>query len=629
MLVLKNISKKYDSSKKEVLSSINISFNKIGLVSILGPSGSGKSTLLNIIGLIDKPTKGSIILNGKDITKLKSSEIDNYHHNYIGFIFQNYNLINSMNVIDNINLLSNHDIDNTLKKLNILKYKNTPVNKLSGGEQQRVAIARALANKPNILLCDEPTGALDEHNKIIIMKLLKKLSRKMLVIMVTHDELLATTYSDRIINIKDGKIISDTNPKVIEDNNKYEYNKFKIKINKIIKIVFNNLKIKLKRNILIVLAFTIGLLSLSMVLGISNGFKTSLEKEEKESLSEYPIYISPTSTDALEELNNTFNEKDNDNKYIYSIEYNITNTIDDNLIELINNINSKYKIINYYTEDYKTITYVDNNYLNEVEILSGTNKLKENEVLIMLDSNNEINKEYLEQFNLIENKYTIEELLNKYVIINNKKYQIVGIVKNKKDTVFSDNMGIIANITNCNPISITIYPKDYQNKMDIINILKSETNIKFTDYADSIVKISTTIMNGISTLLIIFSLISLIVSTIMISIITIISIMERKREIGIYKSMGTSNIYIKKMFILESIIIGLISSIISIILEVILSIPINTIINNITGLSNVMNLSISNIFVIILLGIIFSIIGTIPPLNRINKIEIVDILRNV
>jgi putative ABC transport system permease protein len=165
--------------------------------------------------------------------------------------------------------------------------------------------------------------------------------------------------------------------------------------------------------------------------------------------------------------------------------------------------------------------------------------------------------------------------------------------------------------------------------MDIINILKSETNIKFTDYADSIVKISTTIMNGISTLLIIFSLISLIVSTIMISIITIISIMERKREIGIYKSMGTSNIYIKKMFILESIIIGLISSIISIILEVILSIPINTIINNITGLSNVMNLSISNIFVIILLGIIFSIIGTIPPLNRINKIEIVDILRNV
>lgn len=629
MLILKGISKKYNGSKKEVLKNINLAFDSKGLVTILGSSGCGKSTLLNIIGLIDKPTNGSIYFNGKDITYIRGRELDYYHQHHTGFIYQNYNLINSMNVEDNINLLSNNKL-NILKSLRIEKYKKVKVNKLSGGEQQRVSIGRAIVNNPSILLCDEPTGALDSKTGDSIMKVLKRISKKKLVIMVTHDEKLANLYSDRIIRLKDGEIIDDTCVLSIKNETPTYYKgKFKIKFSKILKIVLNNIKIKYKRNILMILAFSIGLLALSCVLGISNGFTRSLDNAEKNSLSEYPIYISETSTDALEELDEIFESNKRSEDYIYSIKTINKNIIDNKLFNLIDTIDAKYKVYNFITKDNKIITNVSNNYLDNVKLLKGKKEIKDNEALIMLDYNNTIDANQLRMFNLNKDKYSLAELLNKKIKMNNQKYKIVGIIKNTEDSVMSDNSGIIINERIGIPYSISIYPKDYFNKENIISTLKNKTNVKFTDYANSIKSLSKTIMNGISTILITFSLISLIVSTIMISIVTMISIMERTKEIGIYKSLGASNKYIKEIFILENILISLVSATLSIIIEFAISMPINKLIYELTDLSNVMVLSNNNILIIYILSIIFSLIGSIIPLNRINKVNIADTLKNV
>ena len=629
MLILKGISKKYNGSKKEVLKNINLVFNSKGLVTILGSSGCGKSTLLNIIGLIDKPTSGSIYFNGKDITYIRGRELDYYHHHHIGFIYQNYNLINSLNVENNINLLQNNELD-VLKTLSIEKYKKVIVKKLSGGEQQRVSIGRAIVNNPSILLCDEPTGALDSKTGDSIMKILKRISKKKLVIMVTHDEKLANLYSDRIIRLKDGEIIDDTCVLSIKNETPTYYKgKFKIKFSKILKIVLNNIKIKYKRNILMILAFSIGLLALSCVLGISNGFTRSLDNAEKNSLSEYPIYISETSTDALEELDEIFESSKRSEDYIYSIKTINKNIIDNKLFNLIDTIDAKYKVYNFITKDNKIITNVSNNYLDNVKLLKGKKEIKDNEALIMLDYNNTIDANQLRMFNLNKDKYSLAALLNKKIKINNQKYKIVGIIKNTEDSVMSDNSGIIINKQIGIPYSISIYPKDYSNKEKIISILKNKTDVKFTDYANSIKSLSKTIMNGISTILITFSLISLIVSTIMISIVTMISIMERTKEIGIYKSLGASNKYIKEIFILENILISLVSATLSIIIEFAISMPINKLIYELTDLSNVMVLSNNNIIIIYLLSIIFSLMGSIIPLNRINKVNIADTLKNV
>ena len=242
MLELKHVFKKYAVNSEYILNDINLKLDK-GLISIEGTSGSGKSTLLNLIGLLDKPTKGIVSLDGKNLKKLKKKEIDYYHYKKIGFIFQNYNLIEYLTVYENITIThTSNDVDKILKDLNIYKLKNKKVNKLSGGEKGRVAIARVLVQDPDILLCDEPTGALDSKTGEVIMNILKKISKKKLVIMVTHNHDYSVKYADRIISIKDGRIVDDTKP--IKKNSievKEKYTKVHFKINKLFKIIINNL----------------------------------------------------------------------------------------------------------------------------------------------------------------------------------------------------------------------------------------------------------------------------------------------------------------------------------------------------------------------------------------------------
>jgi len=231
MLKLININHLYKDGKNSlhILKNISINFKSQELVFILGPSGSGKSTLLHILSGLIKPTSGNVYFGNKYLNHLSSDELAEYRNHHFGFIFQNYNLIESMTVLDNLKICQNKPnisyITSLLNELSISSKTNIKVSHLSGGEKERVAIARSLINNPQVIFCDEPTGALDQETANHVMKILKNISKNKLVIVVSHDISLAQKYADRIINIKDGQI---TTPPVISDSSKLKLTKSKI-----------------------------------------------------------------------------------------------------------------------------------------------------------------------------------------------------------------------------------------------------------------------------------------------------------------------------------------------------------------------------------------------------------------
>jgi len=231
MLQLKNISKSYKTGDliQKALDDVSLNFRDNEFVSILGPSGSGKSTLLNIVGGLDKYEQGDLLIDGISTKKYKDEDWDSYRNHTIGFVFQSYNLISHQTILANVELAltisgiskaerEKRAID-VLDKVGLKDQIHKKPNQLSGGQMQRVAIARALVNNPSIVLADEPTGALDSETSVQVMELLKEVAKDRLVIMVTHNPKLANEYSTRIVELKDGKIISDNNPFLLEDDN--------------------------------------------------------------------------------------------------------------------------------------------------------------------------------------------------------------------------------------------------------------------------------------------------------------------------------------------------------------------------------------------------------------------------
>ena len=627
MLEIRNVKKKYN--KELVLNNINIKFAKTGLVCILGESGSGKSTLLNLIGGLDKPTEGNIYYNFLDINRLSNKELNNYHRHEIGFIFQQYNLIKYSSVEDNILLgRPNQDITNILDKLNITNLRKQKVNTLSGGEQERVAIARSLLNKPKVLLGDEPTGALDSYNSKIIMEYLKEYSKDHLVIIVTHDETLARSYSDRIIRLKDGHIISDSNEyKINEEFNTYDIPNTVISNESIINIAINNFKNKKKRYIFSILSSVIGLISLLLILSITNGFNKSMDNYEKNYLSNYPLIISETSTSLENQISNITKKESYSNDKIYLLETK-TNNITYNLLNKINNLSKYTNFIQYnYTTDTATYnTFTNDYYKKELNLLTGTYPKYDNEVLLVVGESNEISKEEYYYLN-ITNGSNIDTLINTNYNLDNNTFTIKGIAKFKESSALVGTSLIIYKnniFKDILPRIISIYPKDYNSK----KLLKKElTNISYTDYATSIKNISKDIIHIISLVLIVFSSITLSVSILMISLITYISIFERIHEIGLLSSLGISNKYIKRIFYYENILTSFISSIISIIFICMIKYPSNKLIMHYIGLNNLIKPNISIIITIFIINIIISLIGTIFPIKKINKLNIVDTLK--
>ena len=340
MLQLKNITKNYLSGDNEVqaLKGIDIEFRENEFVSILGQSGCGKTTLLNIIGGLDRYTSGDLIINGKSTKEFKDKDWDTYRNYSVGFVFQSYNLIPHQTVLANVELaLTISGVGKAerrkraieaLQKVGLGDQINKKPNQMSGGQMQRVAIARALVNDPDILLADEPTGALDSKTSVQVMEILKEISKDRLIIMVTHNPELAEKYSSRIVKLLDGKIIDDSNPyKSSEEdvkkarNKKDKSGKASMKFTTAVRLSLNNLMTKKGRTFLTSFAGSIGIIGIALILSLSHGMQSYINRVEEDTLSSYPLTIQEASIDVTSMLEammgNGEREEHNDNK-IYS-----------------------------------------------------------------------------------------------------------------------------------------------------------------------------------------------------------------------------------------------------------------------------------------------------------------------
>lgn len=382
MLEIKNITKIYKTYglEQKALDKVSINFRKSEFVSILGQSGSGKTTLLNIIGGLDKYTSGDLKINGRSTKDFKDRDWDAYRNNSIGFVFQSYNLIPHQTVLSNVELAltlsgvskaeRRQRATEALEKVGLKEQIHKKPNQMSGGQMQRVAIARALVNDPDILLADEPTGALDTQTSIQIMDLLKEISKDRLIIMVTHNPELATQYSTRIIRLLDGTITDDSNPYNGEDDNiatktdedsltdkksgKTKKKKTSMSFFTALSLSLNNLMTKKTRTILTAFAGSIGIIGIALILSISNGIQNYIDRVQRDTLSSYPIQLQKESVDVSSMIENMMGNKDknvdHDKDKIYS-----NNIMTDMVNSMVAEVNSNnLKAFKSYLENHKS-----------------------------------------------------------------------------------------------------------------------------------------------------------------------------------------------------------------------------------------------------------------------------------
>lgn len=775
MLKLINIEKNYymGSTTVQALKKVNLEFRKSEFVAILGPSGCGKTTLLNLIGGLDRYTDGDIVINNKSTKEYKDADWDAYRNHSIGFVFQNYNLIPHLKVLGNVELaltLSGISIEerkkraiDALNKVGLHDQIYKLPNQLSGGQMQRVAIARALVNDPDILLADEPTGALDSETSIQIMEILKEVAKDRLVIMVTHNPDLANQYATRIIRLLDGVVISDSNPYQAEVAKKDQTKGERLKHTSMsfltaLALSFQNLLTKKARTILTAFAGSIGIIGIALVLALSNGFQSYVDKMQADTLSSYPLIISRESVDfaSAAELNmdtslQEYPEGDTIfiNKLMEKlngiiIRNNITEDYIENVIEkidpaLINgitysrgvrlNIFKQMSINNliYYRQisaqnDMSSVMnfsgadiwqeIIDNQSFieSQYDVIAGRLPQNKDEIIIQVDKYNQITDITLLSLGVLPPKPSVDTLtfddllsLEYKLILNDDLYsydsvndrfvsqvdrndtitadvynkgltlKVVGIVRvneltntgsitgaigytkeltdyilekaGKSEIVlwqkanptkdpltgqaypadqnveeqYYNTMSRLGGITT--PKAINIYPVDFKAKTEIKKYLdnynqtqEDEVNrIYYTDVMDLLVKSINTTINAISYVLIAFTSISLVVSSIMIGIITYISVLERTKEIGILRSIGARKKDISRVFNAETLIIGFVAGIIGIGVTLLLSIPINIIIDNLVNISNIAALKTYHAIFLVLISMALTLIAGLIP----------------
>lgn len=332
MLQLRNIVKDYHTGDEVVqaLKGVSVNFRRNEFVSILGQSGCGKTTLLNIVGGLDQYTSGDLVINGKSTKDFKSRDWDSYRNNSVGFVFQSYNLIPHQSVLSNVELaLTLSGVSKSerrkrakevLEKVGLGNQIHKKPNQMSGGQMQRVAIARALINDPDILLADEPTGALDTETSVQIMDLLKEIAKDKLVIMVTHNPELAQQYSTRIVKLLDGNIIDDSNPfpdedEAKEDDGSYTPRKTSMSLFTAFSLSLNNLMTKKGRTFLTAFAGSIGIIGIALILSLSSGFQKYINDVQEETLATYPIQITKKAMDYSELLSKMVGNNEEDSSH--------------------------------------------------------------------------------------------------------------------------------------------------------------------------------------------------------------------------------------------------------------------------------------------------------------------------
>ncbi|WP_294188780.1 ABC transporter ATP-binding protein/permease [uncultured Clostridium sp.] len=474
MLSLKNIKKSYITGdfKQVALNGVSLNFRESEFVAILGPSGSGKTTCLNVIGGLDKYDSGDLIINGKSTREFKDSDWDAYRNNSIGFIFQSYNLISHLSILDNVEMgMTLSGISATekhkkavevLERVGLKDHIHKRPNQLSGGQMQRVAIARALANDPDIILADEPTGALDTKTSIQIMDLIKDIAKDKLVIMVTHNPELARDYADRIVEFRDGNVISDTNPLEEEkSNSSYSLKKTSMSFFTALKLSGMNIRTKKWRTFLTAFASSIGIIGIALILSLSNGFDRQIDIFESDTLSGFPIMISQK---AAEVDINTMMEhsKEMRKEMLGEEEVDSSKYPDTDVIYPYNSKENTFIHTNKLTEEYvKYIEDIDDTLLSGISFtrLVNMNFLKSDGSVatpinasdlnlssypIKLDNNSE---GYLEtSYDLLAGSYpqTMNDLIlvvDEYNKLDTAVLDALGIDSNKEEISFNDIVG--------------------------------------------------------------------------------------------------------------------------------------------------------------------------------------------
>ncbi len=785
MLEIKNIRKSFKTADftQIALDNISIKFRKSEFVSILGPSGSGKTTLLNIIGGLDRYDSGDLVINNKSTKTFKDKDWDAYRNNCIGFVFQNYNLISHISILENVEMgmtLSGvktkerrKRAKQALEKVGLKDHMNKRPNQLSGGQMQRVAIARALVNNPDIIMADEPTGALDSVTSIQIMDLLKEISKDKLVIMVTHNPELAQKYSTRIIELKDGNLISDSNPVTDDEKEGKQYliGRTSMRFFQALKLSFTNIMTKKGRTAITAFASSIGIIGIAIILSISSGFKEKIDKYIKDTMDQFPIIVNHSAMISDEDSINTMSETQNELSDIMnkSVEYPDTKeavAYDSSMEKLvhINNITNEYKnyiesidnsicsSVGYITignlnllrkdgdkvkpisvsagvnselssgtsgltsmncTTYPTMLDKNKNYLEEYyDVLDGRYPENKNEIVIVVDQKNRIDVNVLKALGydvkkdevipfedllkleikfIPNNNYYKESLFDMYTfntdyekvynMDNNIELKVVGVVRGKSDVTISllatgiaysnelaeeiyennKDSDIVKAQQNLNyniltreefkdenskeqilsylggndtPYAVLMYPTTFDNKTKLLEYLDEFNNGKskdekvvYTDLSETITSMTNGIMDAITVVLVAFSAISLVVSSIMIGIITYISVLERTKEIGILRAIGARKKDITRVFNAETFIIGLISGGLGLIIAYLLTFPINKVLYKLTELENVACLKATHCIVLLLISIILTLIGGFIPAKLAAKKDPVEALR--
>ena len=777
MLELKNIKKSYKTGEfvQHALKGVSLTFDRNEFVCILGASGSGKTTLLNIIGGLDRYDSGDLIINNMSTKKFNDNLWDAYRNNCVGFIFQSYNLIGHLSVLENVEMsLTLSGVKNkkdkalsALDRVGLKDHAYKKPNQLSGGQMQRVAIARAIVNDPEVILADEPTGALDTKTSKQIMELIKEISKEKLVIMVTHNPDLAKKYATRIIEVKDGEVISDSLPKEkYKDKNNIEIKKTKMSLLTALKLSFNNIRTKKGRTFLTAFASSIGIIGISIILSLSNGFDKQVDIYQKNTLSNFPITISKSTMSMdekqMEEMMGSMMPGEGDypkDKVIYSFDINSydmlhTNNITKEYIEYIEKLDdslisgisfTRATNLNLLVKNGEDVKSVSSNELNmgvipkeldkedfmmeAFDLLDGEYPKDITDIVLVVDSKNRVDTKILKALGLRDkDKIDFKEVLGKEIklVFNNQYYtkymnmfipnsnlddvyhnkenltlKIVGIVRNKEDNYLGQiatSMNSLGNITDTSsmmssnnigsilykndlvekvisvnsnsdivlsqsksdnsvftgekldsdskenmllylgskdePFMINIYPKDFESKDKIIeyldkyNIDKNDENkIVYNDLASTFISFGSKIMDAITVVLIAFSAVSLVVSSIMIGIITYISVLERTKEIGVLRSLGARKKDVSRVFNAETFIVGVLSGLIGVLIARLLIIPVNIILKDLTGLSNVAILDPLHALLLIVISTTLTLIGGAIPANMASKKDPVIALR--
>lgn len=646
LMQIKDLVKDYKIGKNNnfrALNKINLKFMPGELVSILGESGSGKSTLMNIMGGLDSDFLGEVTVDGKELRHLSDRELDKYRKNKVGFIFQSFNLIPHLTVLDNVAIaltLSNvgrrekiQKATLMLKRVGLKEHMHKRPNQLSGGQKQRVAIARALMNDPDIILADEPTGALDSKTSEQILKIIQDIALEgKLIIMVTHSEKVAKI-SSRVIRIADGKIIEDI------VNNKIKINtqgkdttilKQNLPFISAVKLAFNNMRQKLGRNILVALGSSIGITSVILMLSLGTGVENYITAQMYANVNPRVVEVNKKS----EKVSGDFQQPTD----FMQPKPAFTN---DEILRL-----SKIKHVRKYEPGYMVfnatneVIYQDKKTQLSLITTASSNFTKSSIKVGKLPNNNEIAVDALivDQLGLDETNVIGKELTLK-LLINDQEIQKKVVVSGIYDNTTTVNQGITQAIFNYETVKNTFEEKGYKFAPNTLYlIVDKKENVEYVkeriislgyegSFLEKMVNIFTDMLNVVTWILSAIAGISLFVSAIMILIVLYISVVERTNEIGVLKAIGARRKDIKRIFVSEAFLIGVGGGVLGVLSANLLALLINGI--TLTKF-DIEAVSVSYQYMLfgLIVSIVISMISGAMPATKAAKLDPIESLRH-